>query len=170
MTDLDAMPFGQAAGEVVVVTPKKCRRHEWGATFVVDQATGKLLEQPRRCSRCGSVRDEEAARRGRNNRSRGKAAERREMRLAGVHTGNANKADDGLSVDGMFAFQAKQRATATFPGWQAAELDKLRFAHAGKVPVLVVVEAPGRGRKPRKLAVLEWADWLALHGPTGGME
>lgn len=140
-------------------TPRKCRhpKHLWRWE---SEPTGSV----RFCSGCGHRFDELAARRGRNSRYRGKRLERVAMREAGIHTGNANKADDGQSVDGMFAYQVKSRATSLFPGWQSIELDKLRVAHAGKVPVLTVIEAPGPGRKPRKLAVLEWRDWLDLHG------
>lgn len=141
--------------ESVVETPRKCRHPRQNRR---QNSDGSWY-----CGACLHPFDPARQRAGRNARYRGKRIERREMRAAGSHTGNANKADDGLSVDGMFAYQAKSRATSLFPGWQALELDKLRVAHQGKVPVLVVIEAPGPGRKPRKLAVVEWQDWLDLH-------
>ena len=130
-----------------------CRRHDWA---VVDGATV--------CRRCGHVRDEAASRRGRNNRARGKRVERTEMRKAGQHTGNANGADDGMSVDGLFAYQSKALASGRFPSWMTRELDKLRLAHRGRVPVLLVAETAGRGIKGQRIAVVAWADWLDLHG------
>lgn len=155
----DDLPFlaGDAPG--YPVTPRRCRRHQWGCvTYTTDDGYRPT------CIRCGKVRDEAAAVRGRRARIRGKSIERAEMRRAGRHTGNAGGADDGLSEDGLFAFQSKSRVTARFPSWQADELDKLRAARSGKTPVLVVIEAPGPGRRARKLAILEWSDWLALHG------
>lgn len=162
MTDLEWLPATDTVP--VVETPRKCRHPRDRRT----QWTDGLGHKGWTCA-CGHVADPLRVRMGRNARYNGKRKERVEMRRAGLHTGNANKADDGQSVDGMFTYQSKARATAAFPGWQATELDKLRIADQGKVPVLVVIELPGRGRKPRKLAVLEWQDWLDLHGdPTKG--
>lgn len=158
----DDLPFdlpGAAPAMLAPAKPRTCRHpRQYRGSLIVD---GQPIAA---CSRCGHVINPDAARRGRNARYNGKRQERVEMRKAGIHTGNANQADDGLSVDGLFAYQSKALSTARFPGWQAAELDKLRTAHAAKVPVLLMVELPGRGRKPRKLAVVEWSDWLDLHG------
>jgi hypothetical protein len=169
VTTLDDLDLFTPSSETVVPTPRKCRHIRTWRTFeplpADQQVPGQPLKGVSVCGQCGHRFDPELQRRGRNARYNGKRKERVEMRRAGVHTGNANKADDGQSVDGMFAYQSKARATAAFPGWQAFELDKLRVAHQGKVPVLVLIELPGRGNKPRKLAVLEWQDWLDLHGP-----
>ena len=156
--------FAPPSADAVMEQPSRKCRHPRDRRI-----TGSVIEagETRRgwqCGSCGHIASASKIRAGRNARKRGKAVELREMRLAGVHTGNANKADDGQSVDGMFAYQSKAYATAKFPGWQALELDKLRVAHQGKVPVLTIVEKPGPGRKPRKLAVVEWQDWLDLHG------
>lgn len=143
--------------------PPPCRHPKY-KRLGVPLALGGGWECSMDLNGCGHRVSREKARAGRNARERGKSIERKEMRLAGKHTGNANKADDGQSSDGMFSFQAKSKVTSLFPGWMQLELDKLRTAHPGKVPVLVIIEAPGAGHKPRKLAVIEWSDWLGLHG------
>ena len=153
----DDLPFDAPDSQPNLgAAPARRHRHEW-VRYANDGS------QWAACSRCNAVRNEDAARRGKNNRARGKRVERAEMRKAGQHTGNANGADDGLSDDGMFAYQSKALASARFPSWMTAELDKLRTARASKVPVLMVAETAGQGRKGRRIAVVEWSDWLDLH-------
>lgn len=53
----------------------------------------------------------------------------------------------------------------TARGW-FRELDALRAARTDREPVLVVAEAPGPGRRARRLYVVDETTWLALHGPT----
>lgn len=163
MTSLDDLEFMDAATPPMLAPapPRKCSHPKADRVMLRVEAEDSWAPG---CGRCGHLIDPSRVKAGRNARANGKRLERVEMRKAGIHTGNANKADDGLSVDGMFAYQSKAMGTSRFPGWQALELDKLRQAHGTKVPVLVMVELPGRGRKGRKLAVVEWSDWLELHG------
>lgn len=51
------------------------------------------------------------------------------------------------------------------------DIDEELAQRSGKEPVLVVAEAPGPGRKARRLYVVDESTWLALHGtPRGGEE
>lgn len=85
--------------------------------------------------------------------------------VGGRRTGMYGGKDDVLA-DEMFAFQVKSMATARFPGWMSTQLDALRAHRTDREPVLVVAEAPGPGRRARRLYVVDEATWLALHGPT----
>lgn len=143
------------------VTPKKCRHPRQNRRYNSD---GQAM-----CGACLQVIDAVTARRGRNNRKRGQHYEREWARRLGLrHTGGLNKEDDAISP--MFVGQAKSLSTARFPGWMALELDKLRNRWADRTPILGLLEAAGtiRDRKPRRLIVIDEADWLALHG--GGEE
>jgi len=126
----------------------KCRRHEYA-----DDGS---------CRSCGAVRSPEVSRRAKNNDRRGKAKERAWCRrLALEHTGQYGGAADGANA--MFVGQLKTRQTGSFPGWMSDELDKLAALATGKTPILGIVEAPGPGKRERRLVVLDEADWLALH-------
>jgi len=162
----DDLPFDAPDSQPNLgAAPARRHRHDWVMAFTVTYAAdgSETRADWLACRKCNAVRNEDAARRGKNNRARGKRVERVEMRKAGQHTGNANGADDGLSDDGMFAYQSKALASARFPSWMTAELDKLRAARASRVPVLMVAETAGQGRKGRRIAVVEWSDWLDLH-------
>jgi hypothetical protein len=155
-----------------VETPRRCRRHDWFATIV--DANGEVIHVanpgplPHReaiaCRRCLTVRDDAKARRGRNNRKRGNAIELAVAKaVGGKRTGQYGGKDDVLA-DALFAYQVKSRQTGAFPGWMTTELDVLRTARQDREPVLVVAEAPGPGRKARRLYVVDEKTWLALHG------
>ena len=141
------------------VTPRKCRHlREWRS-----YADGSWT------CRCGHAAAVEVVRRSRNNRKRGQSYEREWARRLGLrHTGGLNKEDDALNE--MFVGQAKSLKTARYPGWLALELDKLRARWPDRTPILGLLEALGtiRDRKPRRLIVIDEADWIALHG--GGVE
>ena len=141
LDDLDSMPFDvpdDLQGDIVVREPRPCKHPKSKRYRTTVEGDGSVYFVTR-CE-CGHEFDPSKQRRGKLARLRGKAIERKQMRIAGKHTGNANRADDGVSIDGMFAYQVKSRVTSLFPGWQQLELDKLRTAHGGKVPVLVVIE------------------------------
>jgi hypothetical protein len=85
--------------------------------------------------------------------------------VGGRRTGQFGGKDDILA-DALFAYQVKSRQTAAWPGWMARELDALRSARQDREPVLVVAEAPGPGRRSRRLYVVDEKTWLAIHGPS----
>jgi hypothetical protein len=129
----------------------KCKRHRWDRTL-----------RPVACARCGRVRDEARSRSGRNARSRGNRHELRVARaFGGVKVGHHGGPED-VRV-GMFVVQVKYYATARFPAWMDNELKKLPRTD-GRVPLLVVAESAGQGRKGRAIAVLDLGDMIDLHG------
>lgn len=143
----------------------RAHRHEW----VRYHAGDEVVEM--RCLRCNVLADPARLRRGRTSRARGQYHEREWARRLGMrHTGNAHGPDDAMSDQGpaanaVFVGQAKSMVTARFPGWMANELDKLRGS--GRIPILGILESSGtiRSRPPRRLIVIDEADWIALHGP-----
>ena len=65
------------------------------------------------------------------------------------------------------AYQIKTRVT--LPAWLSAAMDQAtRDADPGELPVVVLNEV-GPGRKARRLAVVDFADWCALIGEHGGV-
>ena len=107
-----------------------------------------------------------ASRRGRTNRSRGNAIERDWCHRLGLRlTGKYGDVADGDNA--MFIGQCKSRATAAFPGWMSDELVKLDGLRSGKTAILGIVEAPGPGKRARRLVVVDEADWIALHVGEG---
>jgi hypothetical protein len=112
------------------------------------------------CS-CGRVKDVEAAKRGRRNLGRGKAAERAAVKVLGAkRVGQHGGPRDGISP--RWTIQSKSRGK--FPGWMADELDYLLTepmeGGLKQWPVLIITEAPGAGKRARKLAVV-YLDTLA---------
>jgi hypothetical protein len=133
----------------------KCRRHSW-ITYLGAEPS---------CERCGVIRVPEVSRRSKNNRSRGNAKERAWChRLALEHTGQFGGTVDGANA--LFVGQLKTRQTGSFPGWMSDELEKLAALATGKTPILGIVEAPGPGKRERRLVVIDERDWLALHVGT----
>ncbi len=125
----------------------------------VPSLTGARGRPPR-----GRPVDPARSRRGRTNRNRGNAIEREWCHRMGFRrVGHYGEAADGIADDGMFAGQCKSLATSRFPGWMSDELDKLRAAKPERTPVLGVIEAPGPGRRARRLVVVDEADWIGLH-------
>lgn len=146
MTDLDAAALWAGAPGGIGF-PRKCRRHRWDSGI---------------CASCGKARDEAASKRGRNARLRGNRYELTVAEeLGGRKVGHFGGPED-VTV-GMFVIQAKRFAPGRFPGWMADELDKLPRTD-GRVPLLVVSEAAGRGRRGRALAIVTLDDWRSLHG------
>jgi len=169
MTDLDDAALWAGAAPALVV-PKRCRRHEWGDTLTTLTSTaadGGIAYRAAfgvACSRCGKQKDDRASRRGRTNRQRGNAIEREwakrlGLRRVGHHGGPEDATND------LFVGQAKSLATGRFPGWMTDELAKLPRTE-GRIPILGVLEAPGPGKRGRRIVVIDEADWIALHGGT----
>jgi hypothetical protein len=117
------------------------------------------------CLRCGKVRDEEAAARGRLNRKRGGTIQRQRNRALGVTNLPGNRPNhDGGEADELFVTESKSGAAFSDRYWRWLTGIPRR---AGQVPLLVVTEAPGHGgRKARSYVVVEFDDWVDLHGET----
>ena len=140
---------------------RTCRRHVWETLYQVRLASGEVVDAPNKCFRCGRIKDEAVSRRGRTNRQRGNAQEREWCKRLGLtRVGHHGGIEDGRNE--MFVGQSKSLATGRFPRWMSDELDKLPRDQA-RIPILGVLETPGIGHKPRRLVVLDEADWIALH-------
>jgi hypothetical protein len=136
---------------------KKKHAHWW-----VWEAPAENVPGYEYCQDCGLSKDDFEARqrRGRNNRKRGQAIQRE--RIVGL--GGRNLAGNNPNLDGihaLFAFEAKSGAAFPERFWKWLK----GIPHdADQVPVLIVSDAPGPGRKARTVVVIDYADWKDLHG------
>lgn len=176
MTTEDGLATIDAALAEVPVTPptlagaagKRCRRHTWWGDYRPPLGTDPTPENMARytvvrCVRCPAIRDETRARRGKSARQRGNAYERElAKKLGGKRTGMYGGPDD-VTVSELFVIQSKVRKA--WPQWMADELAKLPRT-GGRIPLLVVANAPGSAFRRRALVVVDLADWISLHGPT----
>jgi hypothetical protein len=64
---------------------------------------------------------------------------------------------------GLLNIQSKVRSGSAFPGWQWDELSKLPRT-GGRIPALIVTDAPGPGIRRRSIVVLTLEDFTDLHG------
>ena len=164
MTDL---PFGEplTAANPAAPKPRVCRRHQWVWAETEQLGVGITMTHVR-CSRCGRDRSEAVSRRGRNNRSRGNSIEREVGKQLGLkRVGQFGGATDlGESAD-PFAVSVKS-GSGYFSERYWDQLKRQPVA-AGQTALLVVTDAPGPGHKRRAIVVVELADWIALHGPSG---
>lgn len=180
-SDFDELPFTHpdAQGPTInVATVRKCYRHKWlGVTRVPAHLTvasnhdcflmmcdgyaeGVVI---RLCSVCGKPYDPIVSKRGKSARNRGNAYERElALRLGGKRVGQYGGPDD-VTVNDLFTIQSKVRKA--FPSWMSDELAKLPRT-GGRVPLLVVADAPGAGHRRRALVVVGLEDWIELHGPV----
>ena len=105
-----------------------------------------------------------AAKRGRNNRSRGNRIELEVARALGLRkVGMYGGPEDAGDRDSPFLVQVKSRSGSAFPGWMDDELAKLPVT-AQQTPLLAIAEAGVVGKRRRTLIVLRLEDWKALHG------
>jgi hypothetical protein len=106
------------------------------------------------------VIDPERSRRGRSNRRRGNDFERAlAVELAGRRVGQFGQATDVLTP--LFAVQAKVGGCFSERYWRwLAALPRT----GGRVPILIVGDAPGPGFRRRAVVVMDLADFRDLHG------
>jgi len=153
----DDLPFDYPSAANPGAAPAKvCRRHAWITIQYVDHTSSVL------CYRCGKVRDEAAARLGKNNRSRGNSIERDIGKQLGLRRVGQFGGPDDLSGE-MFAAQVKSGGAFSERWWSWLRAVPV---NAGQTPLLVVTDAPGPGHRRRAVVVIEIGDWIALHGPT----
>lgn len=153
MTDLDdaALWAGAPGG---LVTPKKCRRHEW-------RLTG-LTEPGYACVRCGKVRDEARAKTGRNNRKRGNSDELVVARLlGGTKVGPLGHAWD-VEVHGYLRAQAKRLDRWPSLGKVIEWLDAIPAA--AHLRAVTLADTPGPGKRTRRLIVMDLDEFAEHHG------
>lgn len=159
---LDDVAWYPPDAEPVVETPRK-HRHVWVGVLIAD------LETPAgrygwSCSRCGAVRDETRARRGKTARNRGNRYELEVAeKLGGRRVGMYGDQVD-VEVPGWLRVQCKNG------GAYPALLDRWLRAipvQADLLRAVVVGDAPGPGHQRRSLIVLdleEFASWYAKGG------
>ncbi len=152
VNDLDSLTFPATAPTPTGAKGRKCGRHQW-------QWDMQAAEY--RCRRCGAIRDETRARRGRTSNRAGKDAERAIAKgYGGRRTGQFGGPDD-VVVGDLFVVQSK---VGWFSERMWAELEKLPRA-GGRIPTLIVSERHGhQGAKTRRLVIREYDDDVALHG------
>lgn len=140
--------------EPVVPTPRKHPRHFW-VWFETDGEVG------RRCNRCGVIRDETKARRGKTARNRGNAYEREvAAKLGGRRVGQYGDQVD-VDVPGYLRVQTKN-GTA-YP----SRIDRWLRAipiEAGLLRAVVIGDAPGPGTRRRSLICFDLDEYAMWHG------
>jgi translation initiation factor IF-1 len=118
------------------------------------------------CARCQRVIPAALSKRGRNARIRGNS---RELELA---------KDVGGQKVGMFGgetdvrsglINAQSKVRKAFPYWTTRELDRLPRT-GGRIPALIVTDAPGPGIRRRSIVVLTLEDFTDLHGRITAQE
>jgi hypothetical protein len=147
------------------VQGRKCRHPK-----DVRQPVMSTLGRTWRCGHCDYSPDPAKVRQGKNNRKRGNRKQRDVMLDHGfANVGGAGGAEDGL--DDTFAVQHKAYQPKRYPGWALQELDHLRAKASdnlaamseGRVPLLIVSESPGQGKKARPpIAIMTLDELLAL--------
>jgi hypothetical protein len=149
--------------------PARRCRHPRHSRLHSDPLSGlPLADGTSLCGSCLAVIDGRTARRGKNNRSRGNAIEREVGKSLGLtRVGMYGTPTDLGATAEPFAVQVK--SGGAFPERFWAWLKAIP-AKADQTPLLVVTDAPGPGRKRRAVVVLDLAEWVALHGPSGVAE
>lgn len=152
MTDIRANLGAQRlAGE------QKRHRHRWMAAAVYQADGGQ--HSAKLCQSCGAIKDEAATRKGRNNRARGNSYERDvARRLGGTRIGQYGGSSDVQT--GELNIQCK--VGSYFPERIWRWLDALPAD--GRLPMVVIGDAPGAGHKRRELVCLDLDDFIDLLG------
>ena len=148
MTDIRANLGAQRTADA-----KRRHRHRW-QTYQYGPMGYNMA-----CA-CGAIKDEAKSRRGRSSRNRGN---RRELEIAkelgGEKVGQYQGPEDIRTP--LLNIQSKVRKA--FPYWMLTELDRLPRT-GGRLPALVVTDAPGQGKERECIVVMRLADFTDLHG------
>lgn len=159
MTEL---PAGDLALLARARRPKR-HTHVWDTLTVF---SGQPLgpESPALWScRCGLTRSEYEARqrRGRLARSRGIKIQRQRNQGLGMRNLSGNNPNlDGMSE--LFASESKSGGAFSERYWRW--LKGVKLITSQQVPILIVTDTPGAGRKARAVVVIDYDDWKKLHG------
>jgi len=149
----DDLPFDYPSEPNPGAAPRRvCRRHEW-------VRWEDPIVSETRCARCNVIRDDATSRRGKNNRSRGNAAEL----VVARHLGGKKMGPLGLPWDvempGYARLQVKKLATA--PSLRSVASELARIGSGAEMPGFIWVE-PGRGGE--RLIVFRLSDFAERHG------
>ena len=101
-----------------------------------------------------------AAKKGRSARSRGN---RRELEIARELGGEKVGMYQGPEDVRTPLLNVQSKVRKAFPHWMTVELDKLPRS-GGRLPALVVTDAPGSGRERQSIVVMYLSDFSDLHG------
>jgi len=128
----------------------------------------RLFDDGVGCGACGHIFDPERQRAGRTNRQRGNSIEREVGKALGLtRVGQYGTPTDLGATAEPFAVQVKSGGAFSERQWSWL---KAVPAIASQTPLLVITDAPGPGHRRRAVVVLDLADWIALHGPSGVAE
>ena len=160
MTDLDTY-WPPVEPRETPETPRK-HRHVWvnvGPLVPVDADTVKWTRTE--CERCGVVRDETRARRGKQSRNYGNRAELAVARTyGGQKIGHAGGPVDVRGADWNTQVKTHRRT----PPREWTKAFAAMSANRERMPRLLLRFVMGPGVPPEDYFVVRGADWLAWHG------
>lgn len=143
---------------VVVETPRKCRRHQW---YLDPYGSEDYPPGTWTCARCPAIRDETRARRGKSSRRLGHDGERRsEKRYGWRKVGEYGGITD---LEGTLAIvQQKTSRRAPPVAWKSI-FAALEGRSGGRIP-LILHSFVRAGVDTEDFIVIRGRDWLQLHG------
>jgi hypothetical protein len=171
LSDLDFTYPDSPAPNVGAAPRRKCphprkdrvRVPEWSADVPEsERAIRNISRLQTRCGRCGHAFDPATQRRGRNNKSRGLALQRKVLAAMDLEHIPGNKENhDGRSRGENGLHVAEVKSGLRFNAADYANVVALP-AKAGQARWLVKVETPGPGRKARVTVTTTLEDWQGL--------
>lgn len=156
MNELDEIVWAPLTPPTPTGVRRKPHRHTWEASPALPASSDRW------CARCGVVRDETKVRRGRNNRKRGTSDELVvATTLGGRKVGQLNMPWD-VEIAGYLRAQCKK--LVRWPS-MAAVVAWLDAIPAGtELRAVTLADAPGAGKRVRRLIVLDLDEFAAWHG------
>lgn len=112
---------------------------------------------------CGITRADYEARqkRGRTSRARGLRIQRERNRGLGIR----NLAGNNPNLDGASElFATEQKSGGAFSERYWRWLKGVKLITSQQVPILIVTDTPGAGRRARSIVIVDYDDWKELHG------
>ena len=131
-----------------------------GRTVIHRHRKPILLQDGRLVYSCGHEYDAEKAEAGRRANRRGRTIQRKQIEGLGGHNlpGNAPNLD---GVGSMFHYESKSGSAFPERAWRWLK----GIPHgSGEIPVLIITDTPGSGKKARSVVIVEYRDWRDLHG------
>jgi hypothetical protein len=111
------------------------------------------------CNKCGTFVPKFRSQMGKRSRTRGNAQERRiASDTGGKRVGHHGGKED--VVAGLYSIQSKSGAFPERPWKYLQEIPR----DGGRIPVVVLMDAPGPGVKRRGVVVMQYEDWLDASG------
>ena len=167
--DADTLPFDYGEAErPATAPPRKCRRHQWarGPTERVydSMGFGHSVTQPTACVRCGAIRDETRARRGRQSRTYGNRAE---LSVARTYGGRkVGHAGGPVDVRGKeFSTQVKTHRRLPPLEWRKAFAGMAQSEGVPRLLLRFVLGQNGQGTDDYfVLPAKAWLDWVCRGG------